>query len=172
MVFSSQRAARIRKRVRTSAADLVQRSRCDRPGVRGLSPASPRALGPRPRRTPRSSASRGCAHPAPPLPVETQPGLRGLLSVSFSLRTPPSAAAARPPLALMLASSGIAGAWHLHAESSPKAVRGRLGSHIQRLRLVMSRLLHPHLGFRCRKGSAEGVEDTEVSCARSVPGAR
>lgn len=110
MALSSQRAARIRKRSRTSAAGLVQRCRAERAGRgargagsgvchqhprRGLRPRAARSPGlpsrsrpqaaPRPALpgVPRSSSSRGRAHPAPPLPTETQPSLGGSLSVSF-----------------------------------------------------------------------------------------
>lgn len=183
MAFSSQRAARIRKRSRTSAAGLVQRCRAERAGRgergagsgvchqhprRGLRPRAARSPGlpsrsrpqaaPRPALpgAPRSSSSRAPRRPAAAL----TPRRRCLPKPSrvwaarsqfrFSLWTPPSAAAARPPPAHVLAGSGITGAGRLPRESSRQAPRGGLGSHRRHLRLVTSRRLHPHLGFPCR----------------------
>nr|XP_019597099.1 PREDICTED: uncharacterized protein LOC109452547 [Rhinolophus sinicus] len=60
-----------------------------------------------PRRFPRFPASRGPSYVAPPLSPEGQSGLDSSVSVSFSPRTPPSAAAARPPPVLVLTGSGI-----------------------------------------------------------------
>lgn len=117
---------------------------------------SPRALGPRPRRAPRSPASRAPRRPAAALTLRRRclPKPSRVWAARsqfrFSLWTPPSAAAARPPPAHVLAGSGITGAGRLPRESSRQAPRGGLGSHRRHLRLVTSRRLHPHLGFPCR----------------------